>query len=165
MELLPKGYYRARAIAGQLSTSKNKGTPQVELEFELLDEQYLGRRVNWCGYFTEKTEARTLESLRHCGWQGDDLTDLAGISDNEVQLVIDHEDYDGKTYARVQWVNRLGGVGFGAPMEDAAKRAFAARMRSKAAASRVTGGGSAKPAPKKPAKPAETDADEDAPPF
>jgi hypothetical protein len=135
--MLPKGYYTARAVSGEFGYSSNKGTEQVAVEFEILDEAHAGERIHWMGFFTDKTTDRTMESLRICGWRTDDVTDLQGIGDNQVQLVVDHEEYDGKVLAKVQWVNRIGG-GFkmGSTMSEAQKKAFSARMRGAAVKSR-----------------------------
>lgn len=151
---LPKGRYRARALAGDFGYSPKKGTEQVIVEFELLDEQWQNERVTWIGFFTDKTTERTMEALRFCGWSGDDVTNLVGLGDTEVSLVIDHEEYDGKLQAKVQWVNKGGAFAMKAPMSDEQKKAFAAKMRGAAVKSRsagdvagVNGSGKGGPAP------------------
>jgi hypothetical protein len=137
--MLSPGYYRARAVEYALGKTQN-GTRQVAVRFEVLDEQGApgGERVTWYGYFTEKTAERTLESLQYCGWEGDDVTDLTGIERNEVQIVVEHEEYEGKTNARVAWVNRAGGgsIAIKAPLDEAEKAAFAREMKAKVLAMR-----------------------------
>lgn len=141
--MLAKGKYRARAAGYEWGKSPGKGTRQVVVDFELADEAHKGEHINWIGYVTPNTQERLLESLRICGWKGDDITDLQGLGDNEVELVVDHETYEGSTYARVQFVNRIGsGFKMKTPMSDAEKKAFAAEMRGLAVKSR-----SAAPAP------------------
>jgi hypothetical protein len=137
---LPKGRYAAKALSGELGNSSNKGTPQVVVDFKITEYDFAGERIPWIGYFTPATEERTLESLRIMGWKGDDLDNLEGITDNEVELVVDHESYEGKVRARVAFVNRAGGFQQKAPMNKDAAREFALRMRGKAAASRVAAG-------------------------
>ena len=98
-----------------------------------------GETITWYGFFTEKTEDRTLEALRHCGWEGDDLSDLRGITSNEVYVVIEHETNDeGETHARVRWVNSGAGgaLAMKATMDRAAATAFAQRMKGKVVAQR-----------------------------
>lgn len=136
---IPKGRYRARSLQAEFGFSPNKGTEQVVVEFELLDDQWRGERVTWIGYFTEKTTERTMEALRFCGWSGDDVTDLVGLGTSEVSLVIDHEEYDGKLQAKVQWVNKGGAFAMKAPMSPDQKKAFAAKMRGAAVKSRSAG--------------------------
>lgn len=126
------GYYRARAIEWALGKTE-KGSRQVAVRFETFDDQdQPGERITWYGYFTEKTQERTLESLQHCGWEGDDITDLSGIERNEVQLVVEHDEYEGKVRAKVAWVNRPGGGGIAikAPLDEAEKAEFAREVKA-----------------------------------
>lgn len=140
-ELIPEGFYRAVAVQvdteeygpqwAQFGTTKN-GNDQVVVVFEIIDGPCMGRRLTWFGYFTKDTTKRTLESLRYCGWKGDDLMALPNQEiDQEVQLVVKHETYEGKTHARIAWVNNPGGGGvkLANPMGESARRTFAARMR------------------------------------
>lgn len=147
--MLAKGTYHAHAVGAQIGFT-SKGNEQIAVEFELTDEEYAGQHITWIGFFTEATTERTMESLRHCGWHGDDITEAMrdGLAANEVQLVIDHEVYEGKTQVRVRWVNKPGsggGMKLRAPMDDAQKRQFAAKMKAQAVASRMKAG--VKPAP------------------
>jgi hypothetical protein len=114
----------------------DKGTEQVAIEFEIVEGEDAGEFITWYGFFTDDTEDRTLESLRNCGWQGDDVTDLQGVGSRKVQLVIEDESYQGKTHSRVRWVNRVGGNGvrLKKTMAPDTKRMLAARLRAKAQA-------------------------------
>lgn len=133
MSLIPKGTYRARAVNAKLGQGKN--APQVGIEFELLGDAALsGRRISYYGSFSDAAMEFTLRALRTCGWRGDDVSSLIGITDNEVSLVIDQEEWEGKTRNKVKWVNPLGGLAMKAELaEDEAKK-FAAKMRGKVAA-------------------------------
>jgi hypothetical protein len=120
---------------GHASTGKE----QVVVEFRLTDEHDpdVDQSVTYFGYFTDATFARTIESLRYCGWAGDDLSELPALADsgalaNEVHLVIDHEEYEGKLQVKVKWVNRAGGgkLTLAQPMEASSLASFAARMKS-----------------------------------
>jgi hypothetical protein len=123
---IPDGIYIARALTGALGYTKD-GKECVGVEF-LLEG---GQHITWYGYFTEKTEERTIESLRICGWTGTDLDNLEGIDTNEVQLVIESEEYDGKMRSKVRWVNRTGGLAMSSPLDEGQARSFAARMKGK----------------------------------
>lgn len=126
--MIAAGKHRARAVKGELTESGQKKTPCIAVEFQLVDE---GSFIWAYLYLTEKTQKRSLESLKHCGFKGLDLAgDLMaqGLGSQEVELVVEHEEYEGKTRARVQWVNSLDG-GPGSSMEDDKKAAVAARMR------------------------------------
>lgn len=142
--------YRARAKTWGLGET-DKGTEQVAVEFEILTENAEMNHIVWYGYFSEKTWERTVESLRACGWEGADLTDLQGLEKNEVELVIEDEEYNGNPVAKVRWVNRPGGLALKAPLTGERARSFAATMREQIKAMDAAGG--RKPAPKAAAKP------------
>lgn len=130
---LQNGRYRARATDAVLGVA-DTGTKQVAVLFELLDVP--GQSIAWYGYFTEKTEDRTLESLMHAGWQGDDLSNLMrdGLGDTEVSLVVEQEQDQktGEWRPRVKWVNSLGaGALVKNEMTDVDKLAFSKQMRAK----------------------------------
>jgi hypothetical protein len=138
-----KRIYRAKAREWGLGES-GTGKPQVAVSFLVLTEGATHAQLTWYGYFTDETFDRTVESLRHCGWQGDDLSDLSGLDANEVDLVVEDETYNGETRTRVQWVNKAGGLALRAPMAADRAKAFAASMRDRV---RALGAGS-RPPPK-----------------
>jgi hypothetical protein len=108
-----------------------KGGEQIAVLFEILEGPDAGNSVTWFGYFTEKTVDRTIEALRYCGMEGDDLSAIRELP-NKVQIVVEHETYEGKTRAKVAWVNQLGGgaIKLNNPMDDRELKSFSARMRS-----------------------------------
>lgn len=146
--MIPEGTFKARATEGALGWT-SKGKEQIAVSFVLLEGDAEGSQITWYGYFSDKTQDRTIESLRVCGWQGDDLSDLTGIDANEVWLVIEHEENDqGEVRARVRWVNGGGGVQMKEPMAADQAKAFAARMKGAVMAQRSkSGGGAAAAAP------------------
>jgi hypothetical protein len=79
---------------------------------------------------------RTFDTLKICGWDCDNIYDLSSVvnSDNEVQLVIQHDEYNGKTNAKIAFVNRIGGLAMKDPMNEHDKQAFAKKMRGSIAA-------------------------------
>lgn len=133
---IPVGKFRARAQRGEFGYTE-KGNEQVMVIFELTDPELAGETVPWWGYFTERTAERTMQSLRFCGWKGDDVTTLDGLTDNEVEVEIEHNTYKGKTNARVAWVNRVGGgLQLKTPMAEAQRKAFAQKMKALAVKTR-----------------------------
>lgn len=125
------GTYVARAVEWEFGWTKNQNE-QVAVSFEATEGDFAGERIAWFGFFTDKTQKRTVESLRLCGWKGTDLSDLSGLDANEVKIVVAEEEYEGKVTLKVQWVNSLtgGGIALKQVMTDAEKRTFAARMKS-----------------------------------
>lgn len=134
-DLFPRGRYSAAPREAQFGYTKDS-KPSVAVTFEVADGEMAGQEITWFGYFTEKTTARTMESLRHCGWVGDDISNL-GTLDQLVEIIVDHEQYNGEWQAKVKWVNQPGGGRFkmAQPMDANALKQFAAEMRGAARAS------------------------------
>ena len=144
------GTYRARAREVLLITSKNKGTPGVQVNFGIVAGEFEGQTIRWDGWFTEQTTDRAIESLEHCGWRGDDLGDfaggkLSGLDKNEVEVVVEMEEYQGedekyigKEFPRVQWVNRIGGrpLNIAQAMSPEVASAFGDKMKAAIIAAR-----------------------------
>jgi hypothetical protein len=137
------GKYKALATDVGLGLTEG-GNEQIAVLFELTEGEFTGETITWFGYFTEKTTARTIESLRHCGWQGNDL-DIITASDlpKEVQLVIEEEvDQKGDARMRVRWVNRLGNsIALKHRLEGSQAKSFAARMKGACMAIPADGNG------------------------
>jgi hypothetical protein len=148
MNLVP-GTYAARAIEADLGET-SKGDPQVAVLLQVVDEAFAGETITWFGSFTDKAKPFTFAALRTLGWSSDDVSDLTGVTDNEVKVVLEEDTYDGKTRLRVKWINRLGGLALKTPMSADRKKAFAAQMRGDAILSRQSAGQApqARPAPR-----------------
>ncbi len=148
MTLIPQGYYRARAVRvrndyGEQVWAKfgraKKGTQQVVMMFEIIDhDEHSGTRAPWFGFFTKNAWERTIESLRYCGFQGDDLDALNSQQlDQVVSVKLEHETSksSGRTFLRVAFVNAAsaGNVALADPMSANEVRDFAAMMKSRIA--------------------------------
>jgi hypothetical protein len=131
--------YKARAIDWGLGETAN-GKEQVAVQFEILTPDADIHYIAWHGYFSDKTYERTIESLRICGWTGVDLTDLTGVNANEVSLVIEDDEWEGKVRPKVKWINRLSSLALRAPMSGDKLKSFAASMRDKIKAHDAAGG-------------------------
>lgn len=140
-------YNNVTASNTRLAESPNTHTPCVEIDFA--NEH--GETITGTLWLTEKTLKRTVESLRHMGWRGDDLSDLSSIGAKLCQIVVESEQSGTSSnwYPRVKWVNAnesTGGGGSGlAVMDEAAKKRFAAAMRGQIIA--ASGGVASKAAP------------------
>lgn len=118
-ELPPQGYYDGVAIPMQdesgattyarMAYSKNK-TRQVACWFELLNAgEWTGTRLPWYGFFTKDSAERTVESLRAMGLKGEALAGMETQQlDQIVSLKVGHNTWEGKTQARVDFVNAPG---------------------------------------------------------
>lgn len=128
--MLAEGRYPARAAEWQLGFAGN-GTEQVAVVFRLLEEEHQGRTITWFGFLTPDAAELTIKALITCGWTGLDMSDLSGLDTNDVELVVEHETYQGKTSAKVRWINRpgSGGIRKENQMNEVQRRALAQKMR------------------------------------
>jgi hypothetical protein len=122
--------YLARAASWDLGETA-KGGEQIAVQFEILTEGAEFGTITWHGYFTDKSWEITIKALRTMGWLGTDLSLIEGLNTNDVELVIEDETYDGQTFPKVKWVNRVGGLALKAPLSEEKRKAFAAMMRDK----------------------------------
>jgi hypothetical protein len=163
-----KGKFKARAKTGLWGLgATSSGNKEVAVLFDILDESAEYSSLTWRGYLSDAAFERTIESLRICGWEGDDLSKLEGLDKNEVELVVEEEEYEGKIQTKVRWVNRLGSLSIKAPLEGDQLKSFAAAMQSRIRALDASKGkktnGASKPSSPPPSGPPEppplTDAD------
>lgn len=130
--MIDDGKYRARATEWALGRAST-GKEQVAVQFQTVDpnspDAEPGPRITWYGYFTEGTFERTVKALRTCGWTGSDLSDLQGLDANEVQLVIENDEYNGAISAKVKWINPVGGLALKEQLSPDEARSFAQRMK------------------------------------
>jgi hypothetical protein len=148
------GTYKAKATDEvTLGQSRTKGTPFVGLYFKVTEGEFAGQLIKWEGWMTANTAERVLQSLQYCGWRGDDISELPrnpnGLCDNEVEIVVEMEPYtgddpdkQGKSYPKVQWVNRAGGKPkfAGDAMDVAQAAAFGQKFRGLAMALKAKAG-------------------------
>lgn len=86
--------------------------PRLVIQFELESGHY----VLWGGTFkNEKAREIAFRTLKTLNFHGR-IEDLANgkesgclDTDKQVQLVVEFEEYNGKSYPKVQWVNEVGG--------------------------------------------------------
>lgn len=169
--MIEPGKYRAKIIGpvredggiGEWGYAESSGNLQIGLEFEIQENGVsTGVTVNWMASFTDNTTQRINDSLKACGWDGECVSSLAGVMDNEVEIVVEINEWNGKSYPKVAWVNRPGSgrIQFRQPIEaHEVKRLTTDLERKLKALNRPAGSKSApkptKPAPRKP--PAEKD--------
>lgn len=122
------GRYRGKAVEWAWGVSSN-GNPQLAVAFDFLDHP--GQRMTRYLSFTDDAFDYSLKALRNCGWQGDNFEDLTGLDANEVQLVLDWEEYQGKRELRIQFINQSGGIALKQAMEPTQIASFAQRMRGR----------------------------------
>jgi hypothetical protein len=135
------GKYLAVAIDTALAVSDN-GTEQVAVQFRLSGGQEdAGQTITWYGYCTDAAMERTVKGLRNMGWTGNDVSvfecptenEVSQLLPNEVQLVLQTEEYNGHERLKVAWVNKIG-IAVKNKLEGSAAKALGARMRAACAA-------------------------------
>lgn len=116
--MISEGSFKARGIAASMGKSSQKGTLCVSVTLRLEDGPHKGEMIDWVGWMSDATRARTAESLELLGFDGDDL---ASTNRNEVIAVIEHEEFtkqNGEVMVtpRVKWLNdpKRGGAKFAA---------------------------------------------------
>lgn len=131
MSLIPAGTYPARATGEyEFGISESSGNEQVGLAFRITQGDHIGRVLSWYGFFNSEDNAkRTIKSLRACGWKGENLSDLSGITEQDVNIVVEIDDYDPENPRnKIAWVNGSG-VAMKHVMNEQQKKALSARMR------------------------------------
>lgn len=126
MDFQGKFLAKADPKSAAWTTSSQKGTTGVEIVFVIEPgEEHAGTRVKWIGWFTDKTQERTIESLRYagCTFPGDDITNLAGLGSSVAQIVVAPDKYG----PRVDWVNDP--TKGGKPLDTPALTSFAEQMK------------------------------------
>lgn len=134
---LVPGHYVATAKYSSLG--KGEKGEYIKLDFEVVEPvDYQCEMVSWYGSFSfsrgkdGKTPfERTLETLRICGWKGNDLSDLSGMGDNSVSINVDLNEYNGKMYPAVKWVNKPGETANKNALSVEQSMSFAERMKAK----------------------------------
>lgn len=139
MSLIPEGTYPAKATGEYEFGVTDGGNEQVGVAYRITSGDHAGRVLTWYGYFsTQENAQRAIKSLRASGWKGDNLADLVGLGESEVNIVVEIDEYDPqKPRNKIAWVNGAG-VAMKNVMTEQQKKALAARMKGLVVA---TGGG------------------------
>jgi len=105
------GKYIAKIDSYKIDTKGQKNTPCLTVKFTVTET---GQSVYWDAWLTEKTIDRVIKTLGDTKLlETKNFADLAkgsGLSkDQEVEIVVVNEEYNGKTYSKVDFVNVIGG--------------------------------------------------------
>jgi hypothetical protein len=146
------GTFRARAVNGDIGLTKDD-KPQFGVVFKILEGPLQNQHVQWYGFLfganpdqASKNKKRSFESMRFCGctFPNDDPTDLTGLDQNEVELVLEEDEYEGTIRTKVAWVNAIGGgVRLAKQLDDAGKARFKSAFAGLALATKPPSDGKA----------------------
>lgn len=156
-QLIATGSYLAELIGWEYGFTKNNHA-QLALQFRLLDGPDQGRTIPAYRNFADGAIEYTFEAMTALGWDGESVDNPEGLGTKQVMLVINHEEYNGKWNAKVQYINSLARLN-SKPMTQQDRSKFGVDMKgallkyqreklgkgAPAAASRPNGNG-AKPA-------------------
>lgn len=119
------GNYPAKIVDFGLMKS-SAGLPMAAVMFEYKMADGGGtQRITWFGSFKDGARPYTVDTLVRMGFAGKNGAELAkgngsGVLDQtkELEIVVGNEEYQGKTRARVKFVNIPGGGAFKEKMAD-----------------------------------------------
>lgn len=103
--------------AGARFIQAEKGTLGIEVAFRFKDGE-TEEKMNWVGWLSPAAIENTMKTLVEAlDFNGDDTIDPATNmlnagalnKEKDVELVIDTEEYEGKSRLRIKWVNAPGG--------------------------------------------------------
>lgn len=124
--MVDEGKYRAAAVKGSVViTETAKGKEHVVADFRITEGEFAGETLSWRGWLSDKAMPYTIAALKAMGWDGRSLAELGDLP-GEVSIQVEHDEYGGKTTAKVAFVNAP-------PRRLAADKAAALDARMKAA--------------------------------
>ena len=125
---------RQRAILADIDylQSPEKGTLGLAFTFNCIDDENKAFAQTQCRrWLTKKTAEYVMKDLLTCGLK-EDVKDITVLAEEDainkyfnqpvVSLVLEFEEYNGKQYLRVQWINEESGKNFEALSVSAAKK-------------------------------------------
>lgn len=119
MNLVKAGKYRARPQSWCfLPSSTDPSVILVFAELSFMDDMNQPRTLTWRGSLKEgKAREITLKALFAMGFQSKSFAALAEPNaldrEKEVQIEVEHRaSQQGKTFANIKWINKLGGEKF-----------------------------------------------------
>ena len=129
-ELISEGPHTGKCTSMEIRFSRN-GTEHVACVFKLTDpdDAFFGYTIHASLWVTDKALKHTVKSLRLLGWQGKDMGELpelcaAGKLGNEVKLIVEHDEWDGRKSAKVKFINANE-----KPLDKEARAQFGARLK------------------------------------
>lgn len=130
--MLNAGKYKAAPTSWMMTATKD-GSPQVAVEFEIVEGENSGETIVWSGGFsTDGAQEYTVKALLVMGWNSR-FKDML-LEHQPVQIVVENDTYEGKKRARVKYVNASGGLAGWREFDASRLASFEDQMRSKVAA-------------------------------
>lgn len=113
---LPEGDYPGKIVPQigadgselmiKFGRSQQKGTPQADVMLEVTSGPHIGEQIKWTGYLSGGAVDNCLKALRRMGFEGDDLDRFNDQQPTaEFTFAVADEEYKGKFYTKVKWIN------------------------------------------------------------
>ncbi len=174
---LKSGKHNCRVAApsnGWFCESKT-GTPGLRLPLEVTSGECKGTQVEYIAWLSHAALDRSVKTLADVfGWDGNlaalsQLVDSGPFVGRECEITVEDEEYNGKMYPKIKWLNKAGGGNSAKPLAKDAVAEMVAKLNATAMKLAAEPKDDAtKPAPKsvpKPPKDADLDVDPDSIPF
>jgi len=105
-DIHPAGIFDAVITDHGFGTSKKKGTPQLTVGFDTEAGHITG-----FFYLSPAAIEQTAEKVKAMGFKGskwEDLQDGTALKGNKCVITVKHDTFEGRTLAKVEWVNEEG---------------------------------------------------------
>ena len=143
------GRYTATIENAELGQSE-KGTPYLSLLCKTTEGEDLTAYL----YLSDAAFERTTKTLREVfGFDNNFEAVVAQVTGKECSIVVEAEEYEGKTRMKVKWVNAVGG-GSGKPLENAESLLTQLSARAKRIPAAAPAAARTAPVAARPARPA-----------
>ena len=96
-------------------------------------------------YINASTLEFVIERLRACGWKGDDISNLAGVDANEIDIEVSVEEYQGKQRNKYNIMTGGGRFSVSRPVDPKMFNAKFAALRGAVGSGSQSGGGAPPP--------------------
>lgn len=125
--MIPEGTYRAKGCKPLLLTETKGHDDRFVVTLRITQGPQEGQQIDWRGMLKGGAAPITTAALALFGYDGeaDD-----SVTRNEVEIVVEHEEFDGKTRPQVKYVNDPNRAGNYPELTPAEKTAAKARLKS-----------------------------------
>lgn len=121
--MITLGTHPCRGVKAEFIEAGEKKTPGITVTLKLLDTDDLIDCTLW---LSEGAKVRSAKSLALLGFDGENLET---ITSKDAECEIGEEEYEGKKYTRVKWINDPNYVGGFAKMDPGKKQSVMSELR------------------------------------
>lgn len=135
--MVKAGNYQARVVDHDLMKNADGSIKNATVTFEFMDTEGKASRLTWFGNFNGGAAKITLETLMRLGFEmtskeqlallsrgqgeGQDLAPIYLNTEEDFEIVVEHNTYNGKTSPRIKYINEPGRASLKRMTPDEAK--------------------------------------------